>query len=120
MKKIKSTVNRIGLATLLCPLFIFLTRMVVAQTYSPSDGRQIGGTVTGENNQPLQGVSVLEKGTPNGVSTDEKGSFIIKVRNNNAVLVFSMTGYKAQELTVGNQSGLSVRLIPGHAEYQHG
>ncbi|GAA4323380.1 SusC/RagA family TonB-linked outer membrane protein [Mucilaginibacter gynuensis] len=60
-----------------------------------------GHVTSKENNsvEALPGVNVFEKGTKNGVSTDAKGDFTIRV-NQNAVLVFSMMGYKSQEITV--------------------
>jgi TonB-linked SusC/RagA family outer membrane protein len=43
------------------------------------------------------GITVVEKGTNNGVATDTKGNFSIKVKSG-ATLVFSMVGYKTQEI----------------------
>jgi hypothetical protein len=44
----------------------------------------------------LIGVSVLEKGTGNGVSTDADGKYSLSV-NPGATLVYSYIGYVAQE-----------------------
>ncbi|WP_430967829.1 TonB-dependent receptor [Spongiimicrobium sp. 2-473A-2-J] len=47
---------------------------------------------------PLLGVSVIEKGTTNGTTTDFKGNYAINVRNG-ATIVFSFLGYKTEEIT---------------------
>jgi TonB-dependent starch-binding outer membrane protein SusC len=70
----------------------------------------IGGKVTNEKAEPLAGVSILEKGTNNGVRTKEDGSFSLDVTNKNAVLVFSFVGYKSQEISISNKSSLDVIL----------
>tara|TARA_R110002126_G_scaffold30602_1_gene99776 strand:+ start:32529 stop:34919 length:2391 start_codon:yes stop_codon:yes gene_type:complete len=58
----------------------------------------IKGTIT-DGIDPLPGVSVLEKGTTNGVSTDFNGIYSIKVAAN-ATLEFSYVGYKSKKITV--------------------
>jgi hypothetical protein len=45
-------------------------------------------------------VSVVEKGTTNGTTTKEDGSFSLKVSNKDAVLVISYVGFKAQEIAL--------------------
>ncbi|MDL2212463.1 TonB-dependent receptor plug domain-containing protein [Bacteroides sp. OttesenSCG-928-J23] len=51
--------------------------------------------------EPLIGVSIQEKGTPNGTITDLDGRFTIKV-SPNATLVLSYMGYVAQEFKAGS------------------
>ncbi|GAA4801988.1 TonB-dependent receptor [Olivibacter ginsenosidimutans] len=62
----------------------------------------ISGLVTDENKQPLPGVSVIEKGTKNGTSTNENGAFSIKLSNASSVLVFNLLGYISQEAPASN------------------
>ena len=58
----------------------------------------VGGRVTSKDNgEGLPGVTVLQKGTSNGISTDADGSFVIKVPAG-STLVFSAIGYVTQEL----------------------
>ena len=56
------------------------------------------------------GVSVLEKGTTNGVITDFDGNFTLDVRGNSAVLVCSYIGYITAEIQVGNQTDIYVQM----------
>jgi TonB-linked SusC/RagA family outer membrane protein len=53
------------------------------------------GTVT-DQNEPLIGVSVIEKGTGNGTVTDAGGKYSLSV-NSGAILVYSYIGYVSQE-----------------------
>jgi len=71
----------------------------------------VKGTVTGENDSPLQGVSITEKGTRNGTTTNASGNFNITVASSAAVLVFSYSGYITQELAAGQGDGLQVKLV---------
>lgn len=57
---------------------------------------KVHGTVSDESGEPLIGVSVKEKDTPNGISTDLDGKYSLTVKDG-AVLVFSYVGYDTQE-----------------------
>ena len=50
------------------------------------------GQVTDEHNEPMIGVTVLEKGTTNGVITDVDGNYRLSVQSG-ATLVFSYIGF---------------------------
>ncbi|QMU30972.1 SusC/RagA family TonB-linked outer membrane protein [Adhaeribacter radiodurans] len=63
-----------------------------------------GGTENGA------GVTVVEKGTNNGTTTDANGNFKLTVKDNAAVLVFSMIGYKSQEIPVAGRTSFNVTL----------
>ena len=72
-------------------------------------------TVTGKvidptDGNPLPGVSVVEKGTTNGVSTDASGAYTVKV-NPNAILIFSFVGYQTQEVGIGNRTTIDVSMV---------
>ena len=63
------------------------------------------------NGGPVPGVTVLVKGTDNGVSTDLDGHYVIHLRGQkNPVLVFSSIGYGAQEISVGKRTTIDVSL----------
>ena len=78
-----------------------------------AQSRQVSGVVlSGEDNFPLPGVSILVKGTTTGTVTDVDGNFRISVPSDAAVLVFSFIGFESQEVAVGSQSNLSITLKP--------
>ncbi len=70
----------------------------------------IEGSVMDENGQPLPGVSILEKGTTKGATTDNDGKFVIEGVNENSVLIFSFIGYATQEITVGTQTQIRIQM----------
>ncbi len=63
-----------------------------ASTLMQDQKKEISGTVLDSNGEPLVGVSVIEKGSMNGVITDSHGRFNITVKAG-AVLQFSSIGY---------------------------
>jgi len=80
------------------------------RTIALQAGRQVTGTVTDEYGEPVIGANIMEKGTTNGVVTDVNGQFAILVQSA-AVLQISYIGYISQEITVKNQTVLSVILL---------
>ncbi len=70
---------------------------------------KITGKVTGENNEPLAGASVQEKGTNNGTFADNNGTFSFTV-DNNATLSISSIGYEALEVKVSGRSVVDAKL----------
>ncbi|MGZ5287731.1 MAG: TonB-dependent receptor plug domain-containing protein, partial [Flavisolibacter sp.] len=80
----------------------------ISQAFAQS--REITGTVTDEKGEPLPAVSVLQKGTSNGVTTNSRGVFTINVTGANPVLVISYSGRATQEIIVGNANTYNVSL----------
>ncbi|HYC85852.1 MAG TPA: TonB-dependent receptor [Chryseosolibacter sp.] len=72
----------------------------------------VSGRITDENNSPLPGVNILEKGTTNGTTSDGEGRYTLAVQNENSVLVVSFIGYTTQEVTVGAQKVINLQLSP--------
>lgn len=69
----------------------------------------VTGRLTDTGQNPLIGASVIEKGTTNGVTTNEQGVYRIAVAPD-AVLDFSFIGYKPQSLSVMNRTTIDVTL----------
>ncbi|MDT0678096.1 SusC/RagA family TonB-linked outer membrane protein [Autumnicola musiva] len=69
----------------------------------------ITGTVTDENG-PIPGVTVMLKGTANGVVSDFDGNYTIGNVPSDGVLVFSFVGYKAKEVPVNGQTQINTTL----------
>lgn len=72
------------------------------------------GTVTGyvrdEKGNPVDHVTVMEKGVKTGVATDEHGFYSLKLKTSKPVLVFSAPGYITQSIPVENKNKLDVVL----------
>ncbi|RYF52906.1 MAG: SusC/RagA family TonB-linked outer membrane protein, partial [Cytophagaceae bacterium] len=60
----------------------------------------------------LPGVNVVVKGSSSGTTTDAEGRFKISVPGERAILVFSSVGYLKQEIAVGSQTNLTIKLVP--------
>lgn len=60
--------------------------------------RVTGTVISGDDNEPLPGVTVMVKGTKIGAATDYDGNFVINVPNKNSQLVFSLVGMKSVTL----------------------
>jgi TonB-linked SusC/RagA family outer membrane protein len=89
-------------------LFLFLTSFVIIQAQVT-----VTGTVTAaEDDTPIPGVNIIEKGTSNGSITNADGSYSITV-SSDAVLMFSFVGMVTQEIAVGAQTIIDVVLSSG-------
>lgn len=71
---------------------------------------QVSGNVKSSVGESLIGVSVLEKGTTNGVITDIDGNFALNVTSSSSVLVFSYIGFEKMEVSVNGRSNLNITL----------
>lgn len=77
---------------------------------STQQQQKVTGKVVDANNEPLIGVSVLEKGTTNGTITDFDGNYTLVVTGSDAVLQFSYVGYQTLERTVAGNTTINITL----------
>ncbi|MFK7936445.1 MAG: SusC/RagA family TonB-linked outer membrane protein [Saprospiraceae bacterium] len=75
--------------------------------------RTITGTITGEDEEPLIGVSILVKGTSSGTVTDFDGNYSLEIPEGSETLVFSYTGYQDQEMSIGASNVVDVNMSEG-------
>ena len=72
---------------------------------------KISGKVTDENGKPLEGVSVLIKGSSFGTNTDARGVYQIDVSDpSSGILVFSFVGAETQEVKINGRSVINISL----------
>ena len=118
-------------AAFLCTIFFCITAFANNEDFSLNHGKinskdcferikvlqdiTITGKVIGELGESLPGASVKIKGTNRGVNTNVDGSFSIVAKNTD-VLVVSFIGYSNEEITVGNQKEIKIRLKPEQNE----
>lgn len=90
---------------------IIINKLDKVIPYDNEQSIQVNGVVTDENNLPIAGVNILEKGTINGYVTDFDGKYTINVKPG-SVLVFSYIGYITQEITVdSNTTTMDIELV---------
>lgn len=75
-----------------------------------AQNKKVSGKVLSQANTPLSSVSIQVKGTNMGTTSDVDGNFTISVPGNSSVLIFSSVGYLTQEVTVGDQLVMEVKL----------
>lgn len=73
--------------------------------------RSVSGTVSDENGIPLPGVTVLLKGTSNGVHTNNDGKYVLKNIPEKGTLVFSYIGFKTQEININERTDIDIKLL---------
>ena len=61
--------------------------------------KTVKGKVTDRNGQPLENVTVMEKGGTGGTTTDRDGNYTLTVSNPETTIVFSGAGLTTQEAT---------------------
>lgn len=92
-------------------LLTFVVVLFCATTGFSQNRTITGKVVSAANENPLAGVSVNVKGSTQGTTTDEEGTFTLGVADKEVTLVFSSVGYNAREIEVPkSQSSISVSL----------
>ena len=95
-----------GIRGTLLLLFLFLSSFAILNAQVT-----VTGTVTGvEDDTPIPGVNIVEKGTSNGTITNADGTYSITVPSD-AVLMFSFVGMVTQEVTVGAQTIIDILVF---------
>ena len=89
--------------------FIFIAMLYSLTTYGQTSISLRGTVLDGKSRESLVGVSVLEKGTTNGTTTDIDGKFVLTSASN-ATIVFSYMGYNSKEVNVEGATELFVLL----------
>ena len=95
---------------ILLTCFMLATVLITTETFAQN--RTVTGQVTGaDDGLPLPQVTVLLKGTGQGVPTDADGNYRISVPAGGGTLVFRYLGYTTQEIEIGNRSIIDVVLV---------
>ena len=89
---------------------VYLSKANSSSTRQTQKEQTVSGKVVDSNNEPLIGVSILEKGTSNGTITDLDGKFSLVVSGPNAILQFSYVGYHTLEKNIAGKKMLNVTL----------
>ncbi|WP_162304616.1 TonB-dependent receptor [Maribellus luteus] len=74
------------------------------------NNEKVSGKVSDSSGLPLPGVTVVVKGTTAGTVTDADGKYSLSNIPEGATLVFSFVGMQTQEVVVGSQTSIHVRM----------
>lgn len=99
----RRAMHAVTLAVAMLLHFLLFSTSVTAQNLT------VKGKVTGEDGSPVEGASVVVKGTTSGATTDNTGSFTISAARN-AILVISAINFAEQEVRVTGTE-LTVKLV---------
>lgn len=90
-------------------LLLILALFALLQTSGYAQNKVVKGTITDAAGLPIPGANVLLKGTKQGTSSDFDGKYTINA-SAGQVLVFSSTGSRTVEMTVGQAPEINVKL----------
>ncbi|WP_299059622.1 TonB-dependent receptor [uncultured Polaribacter sp.] len=92
--------------------FMFLLVLVFFSFTTVSSQAQevVSGVVKDEGGMPLPGVSIVQKGTSRGTSTDFDGNYSLKLTSGDKILVFSSLGFQKKEISVNGKSTINAIL----------
>lgn len=101
------------LTVLLCSFFSGIDASGIPVTDESTivlQNRKVEGVVVDETGEPIIGVNVRIKGNSTlGAITDYDGKFVINASEKD-ILILSYIGYKTQEVKVGNQKSLRIKM----------
>ncbi len=85
-------------------LFSFFTLSIFAQQQ-----KLTGKAISANDKQPIIGLTVMVKGSDIGTMTDLDGNYTLNVPKNGTI-VFSMVGYKSQEIKINDRNIINVEM----------
>ena len=88
---------------------IFLAIALIISILVNAQERIITGKVTDETGSALPGVSISVKGKTKGTTCDLNGKYSIQVQSTD-ILIFSFVGYTSQEIKIGKNDILNVKM----------
>ncbi|MCL3780318.1 SusC/RagA family TonB-linked outer membrane protein [Prolixibacteraceae bacterium JC049] len=91
---------------------ILVPKQETSKTKAGAQKRKVTGKVVDEEGLPLPGVTVMIKGTQQGIATDMDGVFTLHLADNQNTLVVSFIGMAAQEVDVTAKDNVTVTLKP--------
>ena len=95
-------------------LLVLIIVFSAVNSFAQTTTTTITGTITDSTDgMELPNVTVLEKGTTNGTTSDFNGKYSIKISSKNAVLMFSYLGFKTVEVPLNGENVVNVSLEAG-------
>lgn len=90
---------------------LLLSLLLTLPLWLQAQVKNVSGQVTSSvDGLGLPGVNVVIKGTSSGTVTDIDGKYSLKVPEGGTQIIFSYIGYISQEITIGSQSTIDIKL----------
>ena len=115
---VKNHARRWNVASLLT--FSLLLLLVISPTKIYADiatieneqqAKNVKGVIIDALGEPIIGVSIIEKGTTNGMISDIDGKYTLNLQGDNPILVFSYIGFVTQEIPVGSKTEINITML---------
>ena len=92
-------------------IFLLLAIFSISQAGAQMKPRNLSGVVkSAEELTPLEGVTVIIKGTKRISGSQPDGAFYIDVTIEDSVLIFSLNGFQQKEIRITNANDYNVLL----------
>ena len=94
------------------PFYLIALFMAISSFSSAVYGQivTVTGSISDEFGDPVPGANIVEKGTTNGIISDNDGKFTLSLSNERSLLSISFVGYVSQEITVGSNRSFNIVL----------
>lgn len=86
-----------------------LVVLIAKEKDNTGTSKKVTGVITGSDNEPIIGASILVKGTKVGTISDLEGRFSLEVPEKSIISV-SYVGYKTQEFAAGYKTPILIKL----------
>jgi TonB-linked SusC/RagA family outer membrane protein len=83
---------------------------LLAHIQAFAQGFEVSGQVTGPAGNPLEGVTIIVKGTTTGAITNQDGRYQVEAQSGEDLLVFTFFGLAQKEVLIGDQRQLDVQM----------
>lgn len=91
-------------------LFMLIPLLLLGLAFRPVHSHKVTGVITDESGATVPGVSITEKGTKNGTTSDAKGQYTITVSNSQGTLSFAAVGFKLLDTKIAGRTTVNVVL----------
>ena len=92
--------------------------VIIKKVKQVRQDRTITGKVSAETGEALPGVTVQVKGETYATTTNDKGTYSIKVRDSKNILVFSFVGHQTKEAEIGSKEVVNMVLPSANTDLQ--
>lgn len=93
-------------------LISMLALMLFASVVYGQNLTVTGTVISSEDGMAIPGVTIVQKGTTNGTTTDLDGSYSLVVTSEDAILVYSFLSMVSQEIEINGRSNIDVTMDP--------
>ncbi len=84
-------------------IIMLLLGLATMQAFQLKESVTITGTITDTEGNPVEGASIIVKGTKMGTVTDQSGFFTITIPDEKSIIVIRCVGYESREIKPGTK-----------------